>query len=165
MMMIMMNCFSGMVDRRKLISIIFSRNLYQRFSPSKISDVPGAGFKSLPKIKSNFVEWSWVVKLTLTPRHQTASLVTYNKEILIDNFIFCALTYKSRRWIYHNVQQPQFVITGCLQIQSNKFLQVNEINVFKNWYYSFTMHFLSVSIFHNNMPMFGGNLSRSFSVK
>ena len=119
MMMIMMNCFSGMVDRRNLISIIFSRNLYQRFSPSKISDMPGARFKSLPKINSNFVEWSWVVMLTLTPQRQTACLVTYNKEILIDNFIFCALTYKSRPWIYHNVQQPQFMITACLQIQSN----------------------------------------------
>ena len=27
-----------------------------------------------------------------------------------------------------------------------------------------TIHFLSVSIFHNNMPMFVGNLSRNFQL-
>ena len=40
MMMMMMNCFCGMVDRRNEFSLISSRNLYQRSSPSQISDMP-----------------------------------------------------------------------------------------------------------------------------
>ena len=37
-------------------------------------------------------------------------------------------------------------------------LQVNDINLFKNWCYSIKIHFLSVLIFHNNMPMYDENL-------
>ena len=40
MMMMMMNCFCGMVDRRKALSLIFSRDHCQRSSPSRISDTP-----------------------------------------------------------------------------------------------------------------------------
>lgn len=36
--MMMMKCFFGMVDRRKVLSLIFSRDDWQRFSPSKISN-------------------------------------------------------------------------------------------------------------------------------
>ena len=43
MMMMMMNCFRGMVDRRKAFSLISSRAHCQRFSPSRISDTPRAG--------------------------------------------------------------------------------------------------------------------------
>ena len=44
-----------------------------------------------------------------------------------------------------------------------KFLQVNDINVFKNWYYSIPIHFISVSIFLNNMPMFSSIWSPTWS--
>ena len=40
MMMTMMNCFCGMVDRRKAFSLISSRDHCQRSSPSRISDTP-----------------------------------------------------------------------------------------------------------------------------
>ena len=43
MMMMMMNCFCGMVDRRKVFSLISSRDHCQRSSPSQISDTPQAG--------------------------------------------------------------------------------------------------------------------------
>ena len=38
--MMMMNCFCGMVDRRKTFSLISSRDHCQRSSPSRISDTP-----------------------------------------------------------------------------------------------------------------------------
>ena len=44
MMMMMMNCFCGMVDRRKVFSLISSRDHCQRSSLSRISDTPRAGF-------------------------------------------------------------------------------------------------------------------------
>ena len=40
---LMMNCFCGMVDRRKAFSLIFSRDHCQRSPPSRISDTPRAG--------------------------------------------------------------------------------------------------------------------------
>ena len=36
--MMMMNCFCGMVDRRKTLSLISSQDHCQRSSPSRISD-------------------------------------------------------------------------------------------------------------------------------
>ena len=38
MMMMMMNCFCGLVDRRKAFSLISSRDHCQRSSPLQISD-------------------------------------------------------------------------------------------------------------------------------
>ena len=45
MIMMLMNCFCGMVDRRKAFSLISSREHCQRSSPSQISDTRGAGFE------------------------------------------------------------------------------------------------------------------------
>ena len=45
MMMMMMNCFGGMVDRRKTFSLISSRDHRQRSSPSPISYTPQAVFE------------------------------------------------------------------------------------------------------------------------
>ena len=56
-MMMMMNCFCGMVDRRKAVSLISSRDHCQRFSPSWISDTPQAGFEPAQNLSSGFVEW------------------------------------------------------------------------------------------------------------
>ena len=44
MMMMIMNCFCGMADRRKVLSLISSWDHCQRFSPSRISNPPRAGF-------------------------------------------------------------------------------------------------------------------------
>ena len=46
MMMMMMNCFCGMVDWRKVFSLISSRDHCQRSSPSRIFDTPRAGFEA-----------------------------------------------------------------------------------------------------------------------
>ena len=55
-MTMMMNLFSGIVDRQKALSFFFSWDFYQRFSPSQISDTPQAGVESALKQSSDFVE-------------------------------------------------------------------------------------------------------------
>ena len=47
-----------MVDRRKALSLISSRDHCQRFSPSRISDMPWAGFEPGENLSSGLVEWS-----------------------------------------------------------------------------------------------------------
>ena len=70
--MMMMNCYCGMVDRRKAFSLISSRDHCQRFSSSRISDTPRAGFEPEQNLSSGFVEWSCAIVITTTPRrHKT----------------------------------------------------------------------------------------------
>ena len=45
MMMMMMNCFIGMVDKRKAVSLKSSRDHCQRISLSQISDTLRVGFE------------------------------------------------------------------------------------------------------------------------
>ena len=70
MMMVMMNCFCGMVDLRKALSLIFSWGHCQRSLSSRISDTPQAGFELVQNLTSSLVEWSCAVVITTTPwRH------------------------------------------------------------------------------------------------
>ena len=55
-LMMMMNCFCGMVDRRKAFSLISSRDHCQRSSPSQIPDMLQAGFETVQSLSSGFVE-------------------------------------------------------------------------------------------------------------
>ena len=66
MMMKMMNCFCGMVDRRKAFSLISSRDHCQRSSPSRICDTPWAEFDLAQKLSLGLVEWSCAVVITTT---------------------------------------------------------------------------------------------------
>ena len=68
MMMTMINCFSGMVDRRKAINLISTRDHRQKFSPSKVSDMLQVGFEPAQNLRSVFVELSCAVALTTTPQ-------------------------------------------------------------------------------------------------
>ena len=68
MMMMMMNCFCCMVDRRKAFSLISSREHCQRSSPSQISDTLRAGFEPAQNLNSSLVKWSCAVVITTTPR-------------------------------------------------------------------------------------------------
>ena len=52
--MMMMNCFCGMVDRRKAFRT--SRDHCQKSSPSRISDTPQAGFEPPQNLSLGFVE-------------------------------------------------------------------------------------------------------------
>ena len=56
MIMMMTNLFGGMVDWQKAFSFIFSRDFYQRFSPSQISDAPQAGVEPALNQSSDFIE-------------------------------------------------------------------------------------------------------------
>ena len=67
-MMKMMNCFCGMVDQWKAFSLISSRDHCQRSSPSRISDMPRAGFEPAQNLSSGLVELSCAVGITITPR-------------------------------------------------------------------------------------------------
>ena len=74
MMKMMMNCFCGMVDRRKTFSLISSRDHCQRSSPSRISDTPRVGFEPAQNLSSGLVEWSCAVVITTTPRRHKCLL-------------------------------------------------------------------------------------------
>ena len=75
MKMMIMNCFCDMVDLQKALSLIFSRDYCQRSSPSRISDKPGVAFEPVQNVQSSgFVEWSWAVVITATPRCHSAIL-------------------------------------------------------------------------------------------
>ena len=74
-MMMMMNCFCGMVDRRKVVSLISSRDHCQRSSPSSFSDTPWAGFEPAQSLSSGLVEWSCAVLITTTPRRHNVFLL------------------------------------------------------------------------------------------
>ena len=73
---VMMNCFCSIVDRRKAFSLISSRGHCQRSSPSRISDMPQAGFQPAQNLSSGLVEWSCAVVITTTPRrHYTTTSI------------------------------------------------------------------------------------------
>ena len=76
-LMMMMNCFCGMVDRRKAFSLISSWDHCQRSSPSRISDMPQAGFEPAQNLSSGLVEWSCTVVITTTPWHHYTTALKY----------------------------------------------------------------------------------------
>ena len=76
MMIMMINCFCGMVDRRKAFSLISSWDHCQSSSPSRISDTTRAGFEPAQNLSSGLVGWSCTVVITSTPwRHKFNCLV------------------------------------------------------------------------------------------
>ena len=81
--LMIMNCFCGMVDRGKVFSLISSRDHCQRFLSSRISDTPRAGFEPVQNLSSGFVEWSCAGMITTTPRRHkkgcTSSLTSLNR--------------------------------------------------------------------------------------
>ena len=60
--------FCGMVDQRKVFSLIFSRDHCQRPSPSQISDMWRAGFEPAQNLSLDLVKWSCAVVITTTPQ-------------------------------------------------------------------------------------------------
>ena len=68
MMVMMMNCFCGMADRRKAFSLISSQDHCQRYSPSRISNTARARYEPAQNLSSRFVEWRCAVVITTTPR-------------------------------------------------------------------------------------------------
>ena len=68
MHLIIMNCFCGMVGRRKALSLISSWDHCPWFSPLQISDTPQTGFEPPQNLSSDFIEWSSTIMITFTPR-------------------------------------------------------------------------------------------------
>ena len=68
MMMMMKNCFWGMVDRRKAFNLISSLDHCHRSSPSRISNTTWVAFEPAQNLSSGFVEWSCVAVIITTPR-------------------------------------------------------------------------------------------------
>ena len=64
-----MNCFCGMVDRRKAFNLISSRDHCQRSSPSQIFDTPRAGFEPAQNLSSGLIEWSCAVVINTISRY------------------------------------------------------------------------------------------------
>ena len=67
-MIMIRNCFCGMVDGRKAFCLISSRDHCQRSSASRISDTPRAGFEPAQNLSSGLVEWSCAGAITTAPR-------------------------------------------------------------------------------------------------
>ena len=68
-LMMMMNCFCGMVDWRKAFNLISGRDHCQISSPLWISDTPSAGFEPAQNLSSGLDEGSCAVVITTTPWH------------------------------------------------------------------------------------------------
>ena len=92
MMMKMMNCFCSMVDRRKVLSLIFSLDHCQRSSPSPIFDTPPARIEPEQNLSSGLVEWSCAVVITTTPQNYPATMISliYDKfaTFIYQNFVW-----------------------------------------------------------------------------
>ena len=76
MMMMVMNCFCGMVDWRKTFSHISSQDHCQRSSPLGASYMLRAGFEPAQNLSSGLVEWSCAVVITTTP-HYIVSIIGF----------------------------------------------------------------------------------------
>ena len=63
----MMNCFCGMVDRRKTFSLISYRDHCQRSSPSTISDTTRARFEPAQDLSLRFAELDCAVVIVNAP--------------------------------------------------------------------------------------------------
>ena len=128
----MMNRFYGMVDRRKLFSLISSRDHCQRSSPSRISDTPRAGFEPAQNLSSGFVEWSCVVVITTAPRrHCDENLENLGWHFLCNNSKSTAL------YIKHTFQ----FLRKCFIFFSSNFI----CSFMKRWH-SILMFFVYVSV-------------------
>ena len=73
----MMICFCGMVNQRKVYSLNSSRDHCQRSSASWISNMPRAGFEPVQNLSSGFVEWNCAVVITTTPPGVFPSTLSY----------------------------------------------------------------------------------------
>ena len=91
MMMMMINCFYGLVDRRKAFNLIFSRDHCQIFSPSRISDTPRAGFESAQNLSLDFVELGCAVVITTKVNNNSLRM----KSVLFNSYFF----YKLRQFL------------------------------------------------------------------
>ena len=122
--MMMMNCFCGLVDRRKTFNLISSRDHFQRPSPSRIFDTPGARYEPAKNQSSGFVEWSCAAVITTTPRRHICQLNNYflsffwiyvycSFGISLSSYFFSVLL-----WIVYDLTLEVFVILPAMLLQT-----------------------------------------------
>ena len=71
--MMVMKCFCYMIDWQRAISLISSRDHFERSSPSWISDMLWGRFEPAQNLSSGSVEWSCAVVITTTSCCQNGS--------------------------------------------------------------------------------------------
>ena len=108
MMMMMMNCFCGMVDRRKAFSLISSRDHCQRSSPSRSSDTPRGEFEPAQNLSSGFFEWSCTVKYQALLLH----LGPNQSLICVLNFPYDVSLFNSASNMFH-MRDPKTLSLLC----------------------------------------------------
>ena len=91
----MMNCFCGMVDRQKAVSVTSSRNHCQISSRSRIFDTTRAGFEPAQKPSSGLLEWSCAVVITTILHYH------YTKFCSSDEVHLSYLTLKNSLYTCH----------------------------------------------------------------
>ena len=122
--MMMMNCFCGLVDRRKTFNLISSRDHFQRPSQSRIFDTPGARYEPAKNQSSGFVEWSCAAVITTTPRRHICQLNNYflsffwiyvycSFGISLSSYFFSVLL-----WIVSDLTLEVFVILPAMLLQT-----------------------------------------------
>ena len=134
MMMMMMNCFCGMVDRQKAFSLISSWDHCQRSSPSRISDMPWAGSEPAQNLSSGLVEWSCAVVLvyaTLVPHFNEHVLVSERDMALIKSI--------------YNIRYNYIFKQTCSGKNFNLIV----------WFVAFILYSYKIQIFHQLMKGLG----------
>ena len=133
-MMMMMNCFCGMVDRRKVFSLISNRDHCQRSSPSWISDMPQAGFEPVQNLSSGFVEWRCAVVITTTPWQVLRMFWVKIMNDFFDEEHFCLHWNHSQIVKSGNEEScPKFQENWMTIIHINTFIKIGSINSLKSW--------------------------------
>ena len=103
-MMIMINCFCGIVDRRKACGLISSGSHCQRSWRSRISDTPLAGFQPAQNLSSGFVQWSWTAVITIPLHYAVISKIALSSVLTWISF-FCI---KFANFWYRTSSVPNF---------------------------------------------------------
>ena len=108
--------FSGMVDRRKLVSLISSLiSLFpthcQRYWPLQILVTPLVGFEPTRNLSSGLVEWGCTVVITNTPKCQQG---TCNKTVLRIILLFKPLSLAALVWNWKkNILKQNYACSTC----------------------------------------------------
>ena len=117
MMIIMINRFSSMVDRRKAFSLISSRDHCQRSSPSRISNTPRAGFRL-----------SWMMLCSSDNRYHGTIIgtgITCNKMSCYMHDSACRWLIFDNFWYYFNVMLNIFEFSHVKEILESWLVYVN----------------------------------------
>ena len=110
--MMMMNCFCGMVDRRNLFSLISSWDHCQRSSRSWISDMPPAVLEPAQNLSSGFVQWSCaVVNKYITKINKYICLYVYIMYIIYTSISISARWGVQLQIIAYNFWKMSFGIS------------------------------------------------------